>query len=120
MIDDYLRNIEPANCIGERAQPLHVSDVDDNQEIDPLQRGRPLSRSIIYIRAQKKAKRLGPRRRIHDLYGHSARFEQPGERGLRSAAVAVGVDVGGDCNRAPRAELPREALYRFNSVWRYR
>src|SRR6185436_11114730 len=75
MIDDYLRNIEPANCIGERAQPFHVSDVDDNQEIYPLQCGRPLSRSIIYIRAQKKAKRLGPRSRVHDLYAHSARFE---------------------------------------------
>src|SRR5688572_31556739 len=120
MVDYQLRDFQLPHRLGKGTEPLHISDVNNYQKVDTAERSGPLSRFIRYIRPQQESEGLGPRCGIDDSGFHSAALEQPRQRCLGAAAVAVSVDVSADCDRAPRAELPREALYRFDSVWRYR
>src|SRR5687768_7927832 len=120
MVDYELRDFQLPHRLGKGAKALHVSDVHNYQKVDTAEGSGPLIRFIRHIRSQKESEGLGPRRGIDDSGFHSAAIEQPRKRCLGAAAVTVSVDVSAECDRAPRAELPREALYRFNSVWRYR
>src|ERR1700687_5943179 len=117
MVIDYeLRDLQRADSVGEDAEPLHIRYVENDQDIGFLQRFRAEIARIANIVAKQKLVHLRPRRRIHYARADPHLTEQTGERGLRSAPVAVGVDVGGYCDRAPRAELLRETLDRFPSL----
>ena len=62
--------------------------------------------------AQQEVEHLRPRRRIHDARGESVRHEQPSQRALRAAAIAIGVEVRAERHSATGHELRREVFDR--------
>src|SRR3954468_12688440 len=116
MIDDELRNRQLADGFREHAEPLYVRDVEHDEDVGFLQGLGTGVAGIADVGAEHELVHLGPRRRIDDLRPDSKLTEQSGQRGLGSAAVAVGVDMSGYCDRAPRAELLRETLDRLPSL----
>jgi hypothetical protein len=105
VIDDELRNAQRSHRLGERTQAGDVADVHHDERIDPPERRRSLGRPIADIVAEQEAEHRRPRRRIHDADRHPALREKTREGSLRSAAVAIGVHVRRQRNRAPGWEL---------------
>ena len=68
---------------------------------------------------EEEVEHCRPRRWVHDARMEPALLEQAGYRRLGAAAVAIGVDVSGEHNRAARHELRGEALYRLATVRGY-
>jgi hypothetical protein len=64
MIDHQFRNAQSAYGVGERAEPAHVADIDDKDDIGARERGDSVSRAIINALAEKEIKGRWPRGRV--------------------------------------------------------
>lgn len=118
VVDHQLRNLQLANRLGQNTETLHVGDVEHHQDVRVVQRLGALVAGIANVITQQELVHLRPRRRIHDARADPQLAKQARERGLRTAPVAISVDVGGYCDRASRAELLRETLDRLPSLLR--
>src|SRR5215208_1986405 len=116
VIDDELRYRELAHRVGESTETLHVGYVQNYEDICLLERFRPDVACIAHIIAKEELVHLRPRRRVDDARADSHLAQQARQRRLRAAAVAIGVDMSGYCDRASRAELLRETLDRLPSL----
>jgi len=116
VIDHQLGNRKPAHRLRQDAEALHVGDVENYQYLGILETlGSQVAR-ISNINAEEELVHLRPGRWVDDLRADSHLAEQPRERRLGTAAVAIRIDVSGHCDRASRAELLRETLDRLPSL----
>ena len=89
----------------------------------PRSAAAPLRRVVDDVVAEQEIEQLRPRRRVHDARLEPALREQPRERRLRAASVAVGVHVRRQRDAPTRHEFARELLDRgaprFGNASRY-
>jgi hypothetical protein len=63
MIDHEPRDLESANGVGKNAKPFYITDVDDNQKLRLLQRGRSGRCRVDDIVSTEELESVRPRRR---------------------------------------------------------
>jgi hypothetical protein len=108
MVDDEGVLGERTHRVGEHAEPLEVADVEDDEAIDPLERGCPLGAPFLDVIPEQPAEELRPGGRVHDVGADPHLAEETRERRLRTAAIPVGIDVRRECDRHSRPEFGRE------------
>jgi len=110
MVNHERRYGQRAHGVGQDAEPAHVADVEHHQPVDVRERACPLRRPVADVVAQEEAVHPRPGCGIHHVRGDAHLRQESRERRLRPAAVAVGVDVGGERDRVAAMQLGGEPL----------
>ena len=67
VIYHQLRNRELAHRLGENAEPLHIGDVEHDEDIRLFQSLGSSGTGVADVVAEEELVHLGPRRRVYDL-----------------------------------------------------
>jgi hypothetical protein len=118
MVDDEPGRIELPDRVGQRSETLDVADVEHGENVGAGQGLDALRGRVDDVVAEQEVEERGPRRGVDDFHRHAALREQPGERRLGPAAVAIGVDVCRKHDATARDEVRRELLDRLAAVGR--
>jgi hypothetical protein len=118
MIDDQLWRARAAHSVGQRPEAADVADVDDEDDVDARKCRHAVGGAIFDAFADQEIKSRWPGCRVDDADVQPQALEQMRERDLRPTSIAVGVDVGRECDSTPRSELAGESACGNYSVRR--
>jgi hypothetical protein len=116
MVDDEPGRLEPPNALGKHAEPIEVADVEHDQQIDSRKRLGALAARLDDVVTEQKIEQRRPGSRVHDLDGHLALREEPGQGRLGTASITVGVDVCRQCDTSSGGEMRREPVDSVASI----
>jgi len=108
MVDHEDGHLQPAHLVRQRSHASHVVDVQHDECIDTIERGRSARAGFLDPAFQQELEHHRPRCRIHDARIDAALGEQVRQRSLGSAAVAVRVDVRAQRYRHARRQQRRK------------
>jgi hypothetical protein len=108
VIDHELRYARGSHRVGQRPEAADVADVDDEDDVDARECRHAVGGAIFDALADQVIKGRWPGCRVDDADVEPQAVEQMRERDLRPTSIAIGVDVGRECDSTSLSELASE------------